>query len=191
MTFADDILDGLGPAFNRLAGDQLQPLVTALTADAETAAAAMSPTEDLWPALFDLHETTSPAWLAQLAGVQVDPTLSIARQRELIIDRPEWATGTYRGLVATLRTVMTGQRRVFVAERDLSPWHATITVHVSDFADGVTPESLEALAETHRPAGMTFTYVYLAATSYGAAELDAGTYAEAEATAGTYADAEN
>lgn len=191
MTFGERVLDGLGPGFARNAGPLLEPFVSALTADVETADAMLTPTEDLWPALFDLASTFSPGWLAQFAGVRIDPTVDVERQRELILTRPGWATGTYVALRAALKERLAGLQRVFIAERDTSAWHATITIPESDFAPGTTQELLEAIAESHRPAGMTFDVIFLAATSYGAAEISATTYATAEATAGTYADAES
>lgn len=191
MTVTDRLIDGLGPGFVRLAGPLLAPIVAALVADVEGTDAMLTAPDGRWPALFDLELTADPGWLAQLAGVPVDPTLDVDQQRALILDRPAWATGTYVALLAALKGALIGLKRATIAERDLSPWHATITVYESDYAPGMTQQRLQALAEAHRPAGMTFDYVFFAPTSYGAAELDAETYADAESTAGTYADAES
>ncbi|MGX9348165.1 hypothetical protein [Microbacterium sp. KNMS] len=187
--FSDRVLLALGAGFRRNAGPLLAPLVEALTDPVARTDELAGTTAAGWPVAFDL-DRTDPAWIAQLVGVTPDPTLTPEQQREVIRTRPTWRAGTYRALLESIRTALTGLKRVQVSERDPNPWHAVIRVYESDYKPGTTRDTITALAERHRPAGMTFTYVFFPPHAYQEAEDVAGTYAEAEATAGTYENAE-
>lgn len=186
---ADDVLDGLAGGVEQTAGVLLRPLVEALLEPVTVTSEAMTLTPEGWAVAFDL-DGTHPQWIAQLVGVTADPTLSPESQREVIRSRAAWATGTYRALVASLRSALRGEKRVVIDERDAGAWHTTISVYESDYAAGTTQDTIRALAELHRPAGVAFDFVFFPPHAYAEAELTAGTYAEAELTAGTYRDAE-
>jgi len=186
---AERVAAGLGAGFNRNAGPLLLPLIEALTGPVAGTDALLAPTGRGWVNAFDI-DGNAPAWLAQLVGVRPDPTLTPTQQRDIIRSRAAWVTGTYRALLATIRSALTAEKRVVIDERDAGAWHATIRVYESDFAVGTTQQTIRDLAERHRPAGMTFDFVFYPSFSYAEAELTAGTYAEAELTAGTYADVE-
>lgn len=193
---ADRVLDGLGNGIRQYAGPLLDPLVEALVEPVAETDELLAARPGGWVGAFDLS-TPHPAWLAQLVGVKTDSILSAAEQREIIQTRPGWAVGTVRALVASLRTVLVAQQRVLIAERDTSPWHATISVYETDFAPTTTRAVIEAIAERHRPAGFTFDLVVYPPSSYHLAESTAGTYVDAEgssyqaaeASALTYAEA--
>ncbi|WOF23849.1 hypothetical protein N8K70_03975 [Microbacterium betulae] len=183
------VLQGLGSGFRRNAGHLLPPLVTALTAPTAPADDLTTTTPAGWAAMFDL-DAGNPAWLAQLVGIPADPTLTAQQQRDVIRDRGAWWGGTYQALLAAIRTVLTGEKRVEVAERDPDPWHVGIRVYESDYGPGVTADTIRALAERHRPVGITFEYTFYPPRSYQESEDVAGTYADAEVLAGTYRAAE-
>lgn len=185
----DDVLDGLTGGVQKFAGDLLRPLVEGLLDPVVLTDAALEVTPGGWAAAFDI-EGTHPEWLAQLVGVIADPVLTPDQQRDVIRSRAAWQIGTYQALVASIRSALRYERRVTVVERDGSAWHATIRVFESDFAPGTTQDTIRELAERHRPAGMTFDFVFFPPAAYAEAELAAGTYAEAEMTAGTYSTAE-
>lgn len=186
---ADRVVDGLGAGLGRNAGDLLRPLVEALTEPVAVTDVLVTPVAGGWANALDI-DGSAPAWLAQLAGVRPDPTLTPAQQRDVIRSRATWATGTYRALVATIKSALVSEKRVTIDERDAGAWHATIHTYESDFAATTTQQTIRVLAERHRPAGVTFDFVFYPAFSYQEAELAADTYAIAEETAGTYADVE-
>ncbi|WP_156759567.1 hypothetical protein [Microbacterium karelineae] len=186
---ATRVLAGLGASFRRHAGEHLSPLVESLTGAVAETDELVSLTPDGWAAAFDI-DGPRPGWLAQLVGIVSDPTLTTEQQREIIRTRPSWSRGTYKALVASIKTGLINLRRVVVDERDTGAWHATISIYESDFASGTTQATIIALAERHRPAGVTFDFVFYPPHSYGDAENTAGTYDTAEATAGTYDTAE-
>lgn len=185
----DNVIGGLSGGVEKTAGGLLRPIVEALLEPVVITDQAMTTTPDGWATALDL-DGTHPQWIAQLVGVTADPTLSPESQREVIRSRAAWSTGTYRALVASLRSALRGEKRVIVDERDAGAWHATISVYESDYATGTTQDTIRALADQHRPAGMAFDFVFYPPHAYAEAELTAGTYAEAELTAGTYQDAE-
>lgn len=186
---ADRVATGLGAGFNRNAGELLRPLIEALTDPVAVTDVLVTPVAGGWVDAFDI-DGAAPAWLAQLVGVRPDPTLTPDQQRDVIRSRAAWVTGTYRALLAAIQSALVSEKRVVIDERDSGAWHVTIYVYESDFAAGTTQESIRALAEEHRPAGMTFDFVFYPSFSYAEAELAPDTYAEAELTAGTYADVE-
>ncbi|WP_221585547.1 hypothetical protein [Microbacterium sp. G2-8] len=186
---ADRVLAGLGASFRRHAGEHLTPLVESLTAPVAGTDELVALTPDGWAAAFDV-DGPQPGWLAQLVGINPDPTLTPEEQRTIIRTRPGWSRGTYKALLASIRSALVDTRRVFVDERDTGAWHATIRVYESDFAPGTTQATIRALAERHRPAGVTFDFEFYPPHSYQEAGDVAGTYETAEATADTYATAE-
>jgi hypothetical protein len=186
---SDRVIRSLGAGFRRHAGPLLTPMVESLTGPVVETEELTRPTAAGWATMFDL-DSTIPVWIGQLVGVIIDPTLAIEEQREIIRTRPAWRAGTHGALIASLRTALTGQQRAHISERDPDPWHAVISVYESDYRAGVTRETIRELAERHRPAGVTFEFVFVPPAAYQEAEDTAGTYAAAEATAGTYDTAE-
>jgi len=153
VTVAERVLAGLGPTFRRRAGEQLQPLVEALTSVLERADALVQPTARGWTAGFDINETPDPAWLGRATGTPVPDGLTTEQQRELVRSRAQWRRGTPRAIKGAVQTVLTGAtKRVDVLERTDGPWTFKIRVWASE-----APEDLAdvvAAAATQKPVGL-------------------------------------
>ena len=123
------ILDALGPALARRAGEQLGDLVAALVEPLTRVDETLRVTDRGWVAGIDLERTPVPAWLGVATGTRVPGGLSLEEQREYVRDRPSWRRGTPAAVKGAVRAVLEGgTRRVDLIERDGSPWRLKIRV---------------------------------------------------------------
>lgn len=140
-----------------MAGSLLAGLVTALTTAAEDSDALLQASAGGWPTMLDLATTTQPAWLAQLAGVQVDTTTSLDAQRAAILAHPMWKRGTPAAVTALAQTFLTGTKRVDLFERDGgSAWALRVRVFTPQLANpATTAADVKKLLLQTKPVGIT------------------------------------
>lgn len=160
MTLAQSVLEGLGPAFRRRAGELLPDLVDALTDEAEQAHTLVQPTGRYGHATaFDATTTPDPQWLGAATGTTIPPVLTLDEQRTYLATRAASRRGTVPAMQAAVRTVLVGTRpRVDILERVAGdPYSFGIRVYEGNLPDGDTPEIrdlIAAAALTEKPLGL-------------------------------------
>lgn len=154
--FADQVLEALGPAFARRAGDMLPDLVEGLTGPLEEIDALARPAADdrPWAAAFDLEHTSHPAWIGHVLGTPIPGGLTVEEQRTHVRDQAAWRRGRLDALAAAVQTVLTGDKRVGIVERyDTDAWLLKVIVYAPDAA-GLTEDQIRAAATAQKPVGL-------------------------------------
>lgn len=162
---AQRVLDGLGPAVRAQAGQLLPALLEAILTPAQDVdGIVVDPTgRPGWSPLFDLDSTPQPAWLGQLVGVPVDLGVTPQEARSRIADRPAQRRGTPAALVAAVKAVLTGSRRVELLERDGGAYQLTVQVYEAE-TPNVT--AVERAVATQKPVGIVATVQVLTGATY-------------------------
>jgi hypothetical protein len=125
-------------------------------------------------------------WLAQFAGVTLEPSLSEAEQRAKIQERPHFARGRPASLLAAIKATLTGTKTVLVTERDGGEaYQLRVRTYASE-----TPSEDATLAAilTQKPGGIVLTYEAITGQSYSDFAASVTDYADAAATYDDYAD---
>lgn len=157
MTFADRVLEALGPAFREHAGDMLPDLVAGLCAVLDETDDLMAPGAHTWAKVFDLDVTPFPAFIGRVAGTPVPAGLTLEQQREYVRARTSWRRGTPAAMQAAVMALLTGTRRADIIERDGGPWKLSIDVWEPETT--VTAAEMLAAATTQKPVGLVITEV--------------------------------
>jgi len=102
-------------------------------------------------------------WLAQWTGTTLSDSWSEADQRTAIQQAGRWARGTPTAMTKAIQTTLTGNKQVFLTERDTSPYHFSVFT-----LTGETPNSAasEAALLSQKPAGLAYSFNTLAAWSW-------------------------
>lgn len=188
--FAARILAGLGDNLQSKAGDVLSDLVDALTDSADIVDTLLRPVTNGWPAALDLAATPQPAWLAQLAGVRVDASQSLASQRAQILAHPMWKRGTPAAITALAQTFLNGTKRVDLYERDGgNPWALRFRVYTPQLIDPATTVSaIKALTMQTKPIGIDLTVEIFPGVTYGEISTRHASYAALNTAVANYND---
>lgn len=112
-----------------------------------------SDTRDGWSIVLDPDATADEdlPWLAQFAGVQLDPALSVADQRAAIVDHPRFERGTPAALLEDLKATLTGAKQVTMYERELNPYRVVVITYTAQTPD---PAGSLAAVLAQKPAGV-------------------------------------
>lgn len=160
MTFAADLLQGIGPALRARAGSLLTDLVEALTSESERARALVQPTGRYGhAAAFDAAATPDPRWLGAATGTTIPAGMTLDQQREYLATRAAFRRGTVGAMKAAVRALLDGDtRRVDIIERiDGDPYRFGIRVWASEIPGGDTGKNRDDLVEaamTEKPLGL-------------------------------------
>lgn len=116
-----------------------------------------SDTHEGWGNLLDAD--TAPAWvlpwLAQFVGVQLIGNVSDEAQRIRIKSAAGFHRGTPAAIIAAAQQYLTGNRRVELYEREVTPWRFRLRTYVSETPD---PDAVVRAVTALKPAGLVFTY---------------------------------
>lgn len=110
-----------------------------------------------WSVLLDLEriDPKGLGWLAQLVGVQLDPNLADAEQRDRIGSTDGFRRGTPGALDGAARQYLTGTKTVVIRERYGGAWKLNIVSFDSETPD---PDRVLAAILSQKPAGITLDY---------------------------------
>lgn len=100
-----------------------------------------------WSAIVDLMRAPDAVlpWLGQFVGVTAPTGNTADQNRDLILNRPRTKRGRPLALISAVQQTLTGSQHVSIAERDTSPYHATISVFTSECPDSdVTAAAIAA-----------------------------------------------
>jgi hypothetical protein len=188
---AQRILDALGDAFGKLGGPNLPLLVDGLASPLVDVDERLTESEGGWAAAFDVDTTPDPWWLGEAIGAPVPADYTLEQARAFLQQRPAWRRGTIGAMQAAVAALLVGEKRFAIAERDTSPWHATITVFSADVPAGVTVADILAAATTQKPVGIVLAAQIVTHATYAHFHdptTHGGTYASVAAAFPTYAD---
>lgn len=118
-----------------------------------------------WGTAFDLKHIPSVLlpWAAQFVGVREQVGADHEALRRNLEDRPGFTRGTVAAMTAAAKAHLTGDKRVYVTERDTSAYHfrvRTLTTETPDHA------KVQSALQGQKPAGLQFTYDVVAGQSW-------------------------
>ena len=186
----DRVLEALGPAFRKRAGDLLPDLVEGLIDPLAEIEERVRPVgRHGWPRVFDLDETPDPGWIGAATGSVVPRGLTIEEARAFVRDRPAFRRGTPGAITAAVKQLLTGSQRVDLYEREGSPWRMRIRTYQAQAA-GRTQEQIRAAVLSQKPVGVVADVELASGASYAhvSAEHAPGTYEDFADTYPTYSD---
>lgn len=185
----DRVLAGLGEAFVERAGPLTRPLVDALAVQMTAVDERVAPTDRGWARVFDLNQTPDPRWVGVVTGTRAPAGLLDSEVRDYVRERPASRRGSPAAIVAAVRAVLTGERRVTLIERDGSPWALTVRVYVSELPPGGV-EVVEAAVATQKPVGIVASVNVITGSTYAHMKTVHGpSYTDWAADFSTYATA--
>lgn len=118
-----------------------------------------------WSLIMDADHTPEQYlhWLGQFVGVDLPAEATGADARAFIKNAAGFKRGTVASLKAAVAMYLTGNKTVFVRERDGGPYLLTVVTYTIE-----TPNSAEVLAmlTKQKPAGIILTYNVIAAQDY-------------------------
>jgi P2-related tail formation protein len=139
----------------------------------------------------DLCPSYALGWLAQFAGVMLDPALDDADQRARIKSADGWKRGTVAAMKGAVKAYLTGTQTFAFRERfDVnnpsidSPYYMDIVTKTSETPN---PTAAHAAILSQKPAGIVLTYRQLAGNDYIAVKTNNATYAVAKTNYPQYA----
>lgn len=172
--FAADLYDRLAPwADADAAGGYALAWLCAAVGDQfrDVDAAALD-----WTVMF--NPDTAPEWalrwLAQFAGVQFEPTLTVAQQRDRIRSGNALLRGTLAAIRSAAALYLTGTKYVAVRERYLGDaYQLRVVTRASE-----TPNAalVEQTIRAVKPAGLVLTYTAATGQTYNDLANDYATY---------------
>lgn len=138
----------------------------------------------------DQAPTVALRWLGQLVGTYVGAKTPFettaewdAAARAQIKDLSNFRRGTVQTIINTTKQFLTGNKNVFLTERDTSPYHYSISVYDSEAPADTT--ALVAALQAAKPAGLQFTFQVVPGQTYD--QLEAG-HADYDAVESAYPD---
>jgi hypothetical protein len=125
-----------------------------------------------WSQLVDVDRCPDDflPWLAQLPGVQLDYGATAESMRNRIRSTDGAKRGGANAFRGAASPHLTGERHVFVHERDGSPWRVTVVTRTSETPD---PAAVLAALLAQKPAGIVLEYSTVDGEVWD--EIDAGT----------------
>lgn len=99
--------------------------------------------------------TASLLWLAQLAGVRVPVGMELESMRDFIELAESRRRGTEAYMVEVAQRLLTGEKSVFVLERDGSAYVLTINTRTAETPDAA---AVEAALRAIKPAGIVLNF---------------------------------
>lgn len=110
-----------------------------------------------WSVLLDVNRAPLAGlpWLAQFVGVTIPDGLDQLSQRQLIQQTGGFRRGSPGALVGAAQQHLTGNRSVFLYERDTSPYHLTVVTYTSETPDEAV---VAAALQAAKPAGLILDY---------------------------------
>jgi hypothetical protein len=147
-----------------------------------------------WSMMFnpDTAPTYALAWLGQFVGVELDIRSQFesdddywSRQRQRIKNHLGFARGSLDAIKAAAGLYLTGNKTVFIQERDSSAYHLTIITRTSE-----TPDSDKVLREIlkQKPAGIVLDYVVVAGRTFRETTATGNTFNDSAAEWPTFND---
>lgn len=138
-----------------------------------------------WSILLDPDRCPVEAlpFLAQFVGVRLPSTLTEQQQRDRIKGTDGFKRGTPGAIMDAARIHLTGNKTVFMRERDGGAYNLTVVTYVSE-----TPDSAAVLAALieQKPAGIILTYQTVAGATYLLIRVSYPTYSAVLAAFATY-----
>lgn len=119
-----------------------------------------------WAIVFDPDRCPPYAlpYLAQFVGAELEPSLSVAEQRDKIRQAESFARGRLPAIVAATKRTLTGSKAVLITERyNGSAWQLHVRTLVSETAD---PSATEAAIRSQKPGGIVLTYQTVTSQSW-------------------------
>lgn len=161
-TVAQEILDALAPMLYNDVGDNLATYLTSIAnvgiQEVEDYASDDPVTGAIgWSMVIDIDRAPDVAlpWLAQFVGVVLDEGLTLAQQRQQIIDAANWKRGTPQALKDAPKPFLTGTKSVIFRERFGGSGKLTVITYTSETA--ISAKVLAALMAV-KPAGIVLNY---------------------------------
>lgn len=118
----------------------------------------------------DIVPDSGIAWLGQLVGVRSEPRLPTdpqevyyANLREKIKARPRFSRGNTSSLITAAQDLLTGNKTVYLFERDGSPWQARLTTFASETPDAA---KVNTAIQAQKPAGIILTHAVVTGGTY-------------------------
>lgn len=153
----------------------------------ETIHQLVSDRDDLpgWAILLDPDLCPAPAlpYLAQYAGVQLEPSLTEAQQREKIRLPENFKRGTLAAMEQAVKRTLTGTQTVLIEERhDDSAYKLWVRTFAFETPD---PDATEAAVLSQKPAGIVLTYEAVTGQTWSDLVAD---HADWDAVVSDYAD---
>jgi hypothetical protein len=153
--------------------------------------AADTPTRPGWAGIMTVDDAPTKAlpWLAQFVGVQLEPGLSDADQRDRIRSTDGWKRGTRASIIGAAKQYLTGDKLVIIRERDPAAcatepaYGLTVITYASE-----TPDSAKVLAAilAQKPAGIVLNYVVASGQDYESVFENFATYQALKNAYATY-----
>jgi hypothetical protein len=186
MSVFDRLYDSLEPVQN----NDLELYIQAIAAMIQPIADIVEDDdngEPGWSMVVDLTRVPDDAieWLGQFIGVRiVNPALTPAQKKNLIASKVGWDRGTTKAMVAEIQAVLTGNKTVFLRERDTSAYHFSVVTYTTE-----TPSTaaVNAAILRQKPAGLQYSYATSTGGDYLALRAAYATYTALKAAFTTYA----
>lgn len=140
-----------------------------------------------WSLLLDVDRCPPEAlpWLAQFVGVRLLPSADDETSRERITSTDGFRRGTPAAIIGAAQATLTGNRSVFLTERDHDPadspdyaYYLTVETYRGQTPDTTATENA-ILAQ--KPGGLVLTYRCLDGQTYDQARTRFATYAALKA----------
>jgi hypothetical protein len=145
-----------------------------------------------WSLLLDLDRCPPEAlpWLGQFVGVRLLPGASDADNRQRIGSTDGFKRGTLAALKGAAWNTLTGNRSVYVHERDGTPtdvpnyaYHLTVVTYTSQTPN---PAATQAALLAQKPGGLVLAYIVIDGQTYDQVVSRFATYADVRAAYATY-----
>lgn len=122
-----------------------------------------------WTRLFDVDRVPSEKelrWLAQFAGVRLTQGLSFASLKTELRQAEARRRGTPAYLVEVAQRYLTGNKYVFLKERDTSAYSMALVTRAAETPNAA---ALEAAVRAAKPAGLAITFAVTAGVTWNEA----------------------
>lgn len=163
-SYAERVLDALGPGIAERAGDLLPDVVEAYCEPASSTDALLEPTPQGWPAVVDLATSPYPAVIARATGTTVPVGLTPEQVRAYVTERASWRRGTPGAMLAAAREAYpTGH--ISLIERDGSAWRTTIRLYAGEATEADRQRVIAAVSP-HKPVGIVLSVVRLTGATW-------------------------
>lgn len=134
-----------------------------------------------WSIVMDVDRAPDDwlAWLAQFAGVRLDPSLSDADQRIRIKSTDGFKRGTPAAIAGAVQPLLTGTKTVQIVERYGTAYRLNVITLAAETPD---PAKVQAAALAQKPAGLVMTVIAVATADWNAFTLSHSSYNDVLAT---------
>lgn len=141
-----------------------------------------------WSSVMDpmVAPTWALQWLSYMVGVELPASATYDQMRIIIANQQGMQRGTVAYLLAAVQQTLTGSATVSIAERDTSPYHATVFTYEAQTVD---PAATRAAIDANKPMGLIIAHTILSGATYAELEAHSADYLAFEAVFPTYEDA--